>query len=307
MRRFTSSCTRLGTVVASLALLVTIAAAAVPPGYRYIGSRSVSEGRVVLWYWNVDYFEPGGSPVAFTARLYARAIDVNQERPYVAVVRCDSRSYKGIDDPGPFQTIDPGEPIHVVWRVGCANGVAVNVAERQARLSGQGMAAAGNAAPQAMAPTAGVASPAGAASVPRPGASPAGPANSPAAAPSPPAAGPRESPTTVAAGPGDDPRRADACLRFSDTRASPAGDATLTNACGFAIEVAVCYKGGGTGRFDCPTPPRGRHLDSLAAGVTHVLPEYRRSRHRGIAAVACRGGPGTVLPRLEGGPRGGCD
>jgi len=106
--------------------------------------------------------------------------------------------------------------------------------------------------------------------------------------------------------PPTDPRRADACVRFSDARSTPAGDGTITNTCAYPVEVTLCYKGAGGGHQDCATPVRGRLSDSLGPGVTHVLPEYRRGRHRGIAAVACRGTPGTVLPRLEEPGRSGC-
>jgi hypothetical protein len=37
--------------------LVLVPALAVPPGYRYVGSRVVSAGRVVYWYWNADHVE----------------------------------------------------------------------------------------------------------------------------------------------------------------------------------------------------------------------------------------------------------
>jgi len=47
---------RIWLTLASLVLLAPTALG-VPLGYRYIGSRLVSEGRVVFWYWNVDYVE----------------------------------------------------------------------------------------------------------------------------------------------------------------------------------------------------------------------------------------------------------
>ena len=49
------------------------ALAAVPIGYRYIGSMAVSEGRIVYWYWNVDYVEFGPQGTTFVARMHARA------------------------------------------------------------------------------------------------------------------------------------------------------------------------------------------------------------------------------------------
>ncbi len=256
--------------------------AAVPVGYRYVGSRVVSEGRVVFWYWNVDYVEIGPYGVTFVARLFARAVDVNQERPYVAVIRCDSRTYREFGAQGPYAAIGPGEPIDAVWRAGCSDGRAVSLAQRHARLSGttlppQDLAAA---APRAAAPPATI--------TPAPTAAPAAPPPSPPKPPAP--ASPPEDAT--------DPRRADACLRFSDARPSAAGDGSITNACAFPIEVTLCYKGGGDGPYDCPVPVRGKRAESLGPGVTHALPEYRRSRHKGVAAVACKGTMGTVFPRL---------
>ena len=58
--------------LASLVLLAPIAFS-VPLGYRYIGSRLVSEGRVVFWYWNVDHVEIGPYDVSFVARMPARS------------------------------------------------------------------------------------------------------------------------------------------------------------------------------------------------------------------------------------------
>lgn len=132
---------RLWLALASLVTLVPIAFA-VPLGYRYIGSRLVSEGRVVFWYWNVDHVEIGPYDVSFVARLYARAIEVNQERPYVAVIRCDSRTYREFGSQHPYVAIDEGEPIHAVWRAGCDAGKAVSLAERHARLNASPSAAA---------------------------------------------------------------------------------------------------------------------------------------------------------------------
>ncbi|MCC6195915.1 MAG: hypothetical protein IT518_15770 [Burkholderiales bacterium] len=253
------------------------AAQAVPLGYRYVGSRVVSEGRVVLWYWNVDYLEVGPYGVSFVARMHARAVDVNQERPFVAIVRCDSATYRPMDDRGRYQTIDEGEPIHAVWRAGCDKGVAVDVRQRYAFLDAvPATANASAAAPVTAHVAAPVAPPVTLAQAP---AAPAAPA---------------------------DPRRADPCIRFAETRGAPAGDATITNTCSYPIEVTLCYKGGGGGAFDCPTPARGRHGDSLGPGITHVLPEFRRGRNKGINVVACRGSPGTVFPRLDDAAKSGC-
>ena len=95
-------------------------------------------------------------------------------------------------------------------------------------------------------------------------------------------------------------------MRFAETRSAPAGDATIANACAYPVEVTLCYKGSGSGPYDCATPARGRHGDSLGPGISHVLPEYRRGRHKGINVVACRGEPGSVFPRLEEGGKSGC-
>jgi hypothetical protein len=260
--------------------------AAVPVGYRYVGSRVVSEGRVVYWYWNVDYVEIGPYGVTFVARLFARAVDVDQERPYVAIIRCDSRTYREFGAQGPYAVIGPGEPIDAVWRAGCSNGRAVSLAQRHAHLSGTTSASNDPAA------------------VPRAVAAPA--TTAPAASAAPPVPPPK--PAAPGSPPEDatDPRRADACLRFSDARPSAAGDGSITNACAFPIEVTLCYKGGGNGLYDCPVPVRGKRADSLGPGDTHALPEYRRSRHKGIAAVACKGTLGTVFPRLSAAGKSGC-
>jgi hypothetical protein len=250
-------------------LLVAVPALAVPPGYRYVGSRVVSGGRVVYWYWDASHVEIAPAGQSFVAHMYARVAEANQERPYVAIVRCDARTYRDIASRAGEEPIDDGEPIDAVWRAGCDKGRALPAAARAARLGD---------APAVLA----AASPAVIAQAPP----------KPAAAP-PPAEPP-------------DPRRADACLKFADTRPAPAGDATITNACAYPIEVTVCYKGGGGGAFDCPAPARGKLGDSLRPGVSHVLPEYRRGRHRGINAVACRGEPGSVFPRLDEGGKSGC-
>jgi len=321
------------------------AIAAAPPGYRYIGSRSVSAGRVVLWYWNVDIVEPASGPLAFIAHLYARAPDVGQERPYLAIVRCDNRTYRPARETGPFQPIDDGEPIAAVWRAGCANGVAVSAAERRARLDGTPGSIA-TAAPAASAIPGSPAIPASpaisaASAVPATSASPApnatatalasapaasgntsarmsGPATlagisgAPAAASAAsasPAASPAGAVASTAPTPSPevtDPRRVDACVRVSDVKNSPAGEGAITNTCRHPVEVSLCYKGGGGGPYDCAATIRGRLSDSLGPGVTHVLPEYRRAHHRGIAVVACRGTAGSVFPRLEESGRSGC-
>jgi hypothetical protein len=191
-------------LVAAGLLCAAQTALAVPLGYRYVGSRVVSEGRVVLWYWNADHVEIDQYGVSFVARMYARAVDVNQERPFVAVVRCDSRTYRPIDSRTTYAAIDDGEPIAAVWQAGCDKGVAVNAVQRYARLNAGGAtdAPAGSAAAPPPAP---------------PSAAPASPAMTLAQSPAP---APESSP--------GDPRRADACVRFAETR-SPAGDGLITN------------------------------------------------------------------------------
>jgi hypothetical protein len=258
-------------LIAAWLACAAVCALAVPLGYRYVGSRVVSEGRVVLWYWNVDHVEIGSHGLAFVAHMYARAVDVGQERAFVAIVRCDSRTYRSVDSRGAYESIDDDEPIFAVWRAGCDNGVALNAAQRYARLNSATVAQGPQATPVAATP-------------------PAPPSLAQAAAPA--------KPEQEA-----DPRRADACVKFSETRGALAGDATITNACTYPIEVTLCYKGGGRGAFDCP---KGRHGDRLGAAITHVLPEYRRGRHKGITAVACKGDAGPVFPRLDDSGKGGC-
>lgn len=261
------------------------ALAAIPVDYRYVGSRLVSGGRVVYWYWNTGYHEVGANGASFVARLYARAVDVGQERPYVAEIRCDTRTYREFGGKGTYEPIDPGEPIFAVWQAGCRNGVAVTLAERNARL---GLPAAPADAGPPTAPRA-VAS---AAMPPAPIAPPAAPATASAAGKDAPAA---------------DARRVDACVRFAETKGTPAGDATITNSCAFPVELTLCYKGARGGLYDCPAPPKGKRSESLRPGATLVLPEYRRARHNGVALVACRGTMGSVFPRLDdAGAGSGC-
>ena len=259
--------------VLTLALLAMSGAAlAVPPGYRYVGSRVVSGGSVVYWYWNSDHVEIDPSRTSFVAHMYARAAGTGQERPYVAIVRCDTRSYRDVQSRGGYAAIEDGEPIDAVWRAGCDGSIALSAAGRAARMGSAPAATETAAAPDTSAPR-----------------------------PAPPKAAPVPSPVESA-----DPRRADACVRFTETRGAAAGDATIANACSEAIEVTLCYKGASGGPYDCPIPARGRLGDSLAPGVSHVLPEYRRARHRGIQAVACKGKAGSVFPRLDEPGKSGC-
>ena len=267
-------------VAAAQLLWPPAASCAVPLGYRYVGSRVVSGGRVVFWYWNVDYVEVGPHAVSFVARMYARAVDANQERPFVAVVRCDSKTYRSMDAPGEYQSIEDDEPIAAVWKAGCDKGLAVSLPQRVARLNatpGVPLVAAAQDPPSPPAPRS-----RGALQIAQ-----------------------TKAPPPTAAEPAD-PRRADACVRFAESRGAPAGDATIANACAYPIEVTLCYKGASRGPFDCATPAKGKYGDSLGPGVTHVLPEYRRGRNTGINAVACRGEVGSVFPRLDEGGKSGC-
>jgi hypothetical protein len=116
-------------------------------------------------------------------------------------------------------------------------------------------------------------------------------------------------PTTgKAPAPAGDERRVDACVRFAEKGSSAPADATITNTCKFAVEVAYCYKSGRGGAYDCPSPPRTKRLDSLGPGETHKLPEYKRGSNNGIALVACKGLIGTVTPMLNSsGGKTGCN
>ncbi len=251
-------------------LLAGAAHAVVPPGYRYVGSRTVSEGRVVYWYWNDAQVDVVADGAAFVARLYARAADVDRERPYVAVIRCDQRAYREYGARGAFESIEDGEPIDAVWRAGCRDGRTIFAVARPAPP------------------------PASAAAPPPVPATPRAPAV------------PIASAAKARAEAAPDPRRADACVRFAETATTPAGDATITNTCGFPVEVTLCYRGAGTGAFDCAASTRGRRAESLPAGATRVLPEYRRGRNRGVAMVACQGTLGSVFPKLDDVGGSGC-
>ena len=283
------------------AILVSLVpmASAVPIGYRYIGSRLVSEGRAVFWYWNVDQIEIGAYDVSFVARMYARAVDVNQERPYVAVVRCDSRTYREFVSQGPYVAIDDGSPIHAVWRAGCDAGKAVSLAARHARLNASAMPTGGEMVPRSPATTSTAADSRGEATIATATASPSA-KTQPKAATVAPASGAGSADT-------NDERRVDRCVRFAEGKASQFGEATMNNICTFAIEVAFCYKGGRGGIYDCPSRAKGMRMESLPPGAMHSLPEYRRDRHQGISIVACKGTIGTVIPMLNGdGGKTGC-
>jgi hypothetical protein len=277
-------------LAALLALLfLSHAVFAVPLGYRYVGSRIVSEGRHVYWYWNPDYFQLDGSGGGFVAQMHARNLELNQERAFVAIIRCDSRTYRRADSKDPFDRIEEGDPVYEVWRAGCDGTRAASLPERIARMDGTSGARA---------------------AAPPPG-PPAATARAPAQAP-PVAPAATASPAPAAAAPppdrrGDD-RRVDSCIRFAEKSVSQFGDATITNTCKFAVEVAYCYKGGRGGAFDCPSPPRMKRVDSLDAGATRNLLEYKRGSNSGVALVACKGAMGSVTPVLNGdGGKSGCN
>jgi len=189
-----------------------------------------------------DHVEIGPSGNTFVAYMHARAADVNQERAYVAVVRCDARAYRDVEARGAWQSIEDGEPIDYVWRAGCDKGLALQAPARGAKL--------GDAPPSMTLAVA--------------------PSNAVVAQAQPKATPPPAEPA--------DPRRSDACIRFAETRNTPAGDATITNACAYPIEVSLCYKGGNNGLYDCPAPARGKLGDTLApfaaadSGPTRACP-----------------------------------
>ncbi|MET0866567.1 MAG: sulfite exporter TauE/SafE family protein, partial [Pseudorhodoplanes sp.] len=59
-------------VDALLALILMVGPSlAVPPGYRYMGSRVVSAGRVVYWYWDASHVEIGPAGNTFVAHMHA--------------------------------------------------------------------------------------------------------------------------------------------------------------------------------------------------------------------------------------------
>ena len=268
-------------------LLFTPAALAIPVGYRYVGSRVVSEGRHVYWYWNADFFQVDASGTNFIARMHARNLELNEERGFVAIIRCDNRSYRRADSKDPFVRIEDGDPVYEVWRAGCDGPRAASLATRNAKLNG---VAAANATP---APAGEEKRAAAAGSI------------APEVKSAPTAAAPALSNIPTRAG---DDRRVDNCIRFSEKSGSTLGGATITNTCKFAVEVAYCYKAGRGGAYDCPSPPRTKRLDSLGPGATRDLPEYKRGSNSGVALVACKGLIGTVTPLLNSsGGKTGCN
>jgi hypothetical protein len=265
-------------------LLLSLDVLAVLLGYRYIGSRVVSEGRHVYWYWDSDFFQVDASGSSFVARMYARNLELDKEVNYVAVVRCDSRTYRPVGSKDAYEAIENGDPIFTVWRAGCDAGRAVSLALRNERLHGA----------DTKTRNAGARNRSGAGAqflLPPPSVPPTG-RNAPAA--------------PSAADNRTDERRVDSCIRFALSTVSQVGDAAITNTCRFAVEVVYCYKGGGGGTFDCPSPPRRMRADSLGPGATHQLPEYKRGSNTGIALVACKGEIGTVMPQLNAGGKTGC-
>jgi hypothetical protein len=278
-------------------LLFMHVALAIPIGYRYIGSRVVSEGRHVYWYWNADVFQVDGLGTSFVAHMYARNLELKEERGFVAIIRCDTRSYRRADSKDAFDRIEEGDPVYEVWRAGCDGPRAASLATRNQRLNG---AAAAKAAPTPTPATPSRANAEKVASVPA--------SVAPGAKPAPAAAAPASSNVPApAAGAAADERRVDSCIRFTERSISAFGDATITNTCKFAVEVAYCYKAGRGGAYDCPSPPRTKRLDSLGPGATHNLPEYKRGSNNGVALVACKGLIGTVTPLLNSsGGKTGC-
>jgi len=272
-------------------LMFTPVALAIPVGYRYVGSRVVSEGRHVYWYWNADFFQVDAAGISFIAQMYARNIELNEERGFVAIIRCDTRSYRRADSKDPFDRIEEGDPVYEVWRAGCDGPRVASLAARNAKLNG---VAAAMATP---APASATLAPARA----EKGNAGAGPITRDAKPTS-------VAPSSNTPAPAGDDRRVDNCVRFAERGVSASGNATITNTCKFAVEVAYCYKGGRSGAYDCPSPPGTKRLDSLGPGATHDLPEYKQGSNSGVALVACKGLIGTVTPVLNSsGGKTGCN
>ena len=273
-------------------LMFTPVALAIPVGYRYVGSRVVSEGRHVYWYWNADFFQVDAAGISFIAQMYARNIELNEERGFVAIIRCDTRSYRRADSKDLFDRIEEGDPVYEVWRAGCDGPRVASLAARNAKLNGVAAATATPAPASApIAPNRGEKGDAGAGPITRDA--------------RPTSVAPASSNTPAPAG---DDRRVDNCVRFAERGVSAPGNATITNTCKFPVEVAYCYKGGRSGAYDCPSPPRTKRLDSLGPGVTHDLPDYKHGSNSGVALVACKGLIGTVTPVLSSsGGKTGCN
>jgi hypothetical protein len=197
----------------------------------------------------------------------------------------------------PYQPIDDeDDPIHTVWRAGCDGERAAAPANLIARLDG----ATANTAPPV--PEMSIVA---ATTVPAAGAPVAPPLPSGATSGAPGGAN-RPSLVPTAADVSTDPRRADHCVRFTERVARLGGEGLLTNGCAFDVEVAYCYKGGAGKAFDCPTPTRGRRVDTIRAGRSLPLPDYARSANRGVTFVVCQGAVGAVIPRLDAAGTSGC-
>jgi hypothetical protein len=264
--------------IIAIILFLAQNALAVPAGYRYIGGRVVSEGRHVYWYWNTDLVEIGTDGSSFIARMYARNLELDQERSYAAIIRCDARTYRQLDSHEAFETIEEGDPIFAVWRTGCDGKRAVPLATRNERLNGASVAA--SARPEVVV---------AATPVPVEKKNVGVPALPPPATATP------------------DPRRVDQCVRFREGAPSQFGDGQIVNTCAFNVELVLCYKGGRGGAYDCPATPKAMKSDSLAPGALHKLPEYKRGSNTGIVVVACKGTMGSVFPMLDGaGGKHGC-
>jgi hypothetical protein len=277
-------------------LLLSLPVLAIPPGYRYIGSRVVSEGRHMYWYWDPDFYQVDASGGSMIARMYARNLELNQERPFVALIQCESRTFRRLDSKDPFDPIEAGDPIFEVWRAACDGARVVSPAVRMDRLNSGGTATSGDP---------------NASSVAAPSMSPVAASRQslPVATPMAAASATTGNISVAAAAPANrnDERRVDSCIRFTDNTVSQFGDAAITNTCKFPVEVVYCYKGGRGGAFDCPSPPRGMRADSLGPGATHQLPEYRRASNAGVTLVACKGTLGAVFPMLNAdGGKTGC-
>src|SRR5260221_11339197 len=93
-------------------VLMSHHALAIPLGYRYVGSRVVSEGRHVYWYWNADYYQVDSAGAGFFARLYARNVEKKEGRDYVPFISWGSRNFRRMDCKEPYEAIGESEPLH---------------------------------------------------------------------------------------------------------------------------------------------------------------------------------------------------
>jgi hypothetical protein len=156
--------------------------------------------------------------------MHARNLELNEERGFVAIIRCDTRSYRRADSKDPFDRIEEGDPVYEVWRAGCDGPRAASLATRNAKLNGIATPAPTPATP---APATGEKGTAAAGSIAREAKS------APAAR--------HQLQQQTRPGRRRSPRRQ---LHTVRGKGVPRRDATITNTCKFAVEVAYCYKAG---------------------------------------------------------------